>query len=524
MKHTFNIYSCLLIVALCFVFQACEKDEDSKDAPRIFRPTSLAASVTDVTVTLTWNAIPGAESYTVEISRGDSLEFTNIIDRYVVTETTYQLGDLAGGTIYSARVRANSSDMNHDSKYAQVTFRVAAENIFKNYTSYMLGIGEVQLNWAPEKTVTKVILNAGSGDVDYPVTPAEVSAGSKKISGLANGIYRVTIFNADINRGTTDVTIKGDTFVADGEDLAAALTAAVDGDIIILESESVFTLDKYALTAGKTISIVGANSSQRSILYNSSSAELFTLADNAHLNLENINFNGQYDNSAATYVINHTSAVDFGTISFENCHIQNYGRSVVRVNHASAKIEHVTINNCILNNMGRDGNYCIVQANATGSRINNITVTNSTIYDLYGCVFYNNAGQPFNSLVIENCTFYNVFNTQNQGFFRANPAAGVPATSSIQGVIVGKLKLNTGVVRLYDPGAASSAPTVSTNNYRTSGNEETGDCWLNVDYAMEIPEYGKTSADLFFDPENADFSFKDKGFAGLTTSGDPRWR
>ena len=36
--------------------------------------------------------------------------------------------------------------------------------------------------------------------------------------------------------------------------------------------------------------------------------------------------------------------------------------------------------------------------------------------------------------------------------------------------------------------------------------------------------YSGTIYDLWNNPDNADFSFKDTGFAGKGNSGDPRWR
>ena len=39
-----------------------------------------------------------------------------------------------------------------------------------------------------------------------------------------------------------------------------------------------------------------------------------------------------------------------------------------------------------------------------------------------------------------------------------------------------------------------------------------------------LTSYTKTTAELFTDPAKGDFTYKDTGFAGKSTAGDPRWR
>lgn len=529
------IYSLLLIAAVsCLTMQACkEEDSITEEAPRIFRPTGLFARVTETSVTVTWNAMPDANSYTVEISK-DSLLFENIIDRYVLTDLTYTLDELDGGAesgvVYSVRVRANSADMEHDSKFVHTTFTIKPENLFKGRYPRVAGLGTLSISWTPGKTVTSVRLTPSAGEATtYTISATEMSAGTKTISDVPNETYSVDLYNGDIRRGSMSAKMFGDVFLADGADLSAAIASAEDNAIIVLASgETPFAATDINLPAGKTVRIVGAHAEDRPVLQPAEKKNVFVLADGANLFVENLELDGRHlsnPSEMSDYVINHGAAVNFGTVVFENCLIRNFGRSVVRINSGSAYVDTVKLKRCIFRNMGSDGNYSLVQTNTAGAKMDVVEITSCTMQDIYGGVMYNAGGVPFSSFTLQSCTFYDVFNHQNQGFFRS-VAAAVPSTSTIEGVIVGKLKLNTGVVRLFDQGATDGMPATSSNNYKTYGKnaEDDGDCWPNSSYAMEVQEYAKLSTDLWVDPENGDFHFKDVSFSGATTAGDTRWR
>lgn len=57
--------------------------------------------------------------------------------------------------------------------------------------------------------------------------------------------------------------------------------------------------------------------------------------------------------------------------------------------------------------------------------------------------------------------------------------------------------------------------TWATSDFSFSGNEIPG---------FPSSTYSKTAADLWVNPADLDFNFKDTGFSGKGNSGDPRWR
>lgn len=524
MKKIINY--CLWLALVFVTLQACEKREETPEAPRVFRPTGLSASVNEVSVTLTWNAIPGIETYFVEVSQGDSLEFLTIIDRFLLSETTYKLEDLASAEIYSARVRSNSTDMEHDSQWATVYFEIAAENLFKGFWPRLTGLHQVAVNWAPGKAVTQLQFTpeGGGTPVVASISLSEADAGFCTVENIPNGNYRVEIYNDDILRGTTTVKVAGTRFLTAGESLSAAVAAAVSGDVIVLASGGTYETGNPNLPAGVSLTLYGADANERPVV----NGKAFLPNEGASIHCENITFDGGNDGVTANTGVDYLCGGPTGVtnsmplVSFENCYIRNYNRSIVRVQ--GDRIDQVKFNNCIFQNIGRNGQYSIIQTNSAG-KIENVTMTNCTLWDVHGCVMYaNGASETFTSFTLRNCTFYDVFATNSQSIFRGTDARA-PVTSAVTDIIVSKLKVNDGTVRLWNI-AAGVTPTTVANNWKTYGRnaDDAGDCWVHADYAMEIQEYAGTADDLFIDAANGDFAIKDRNFSAAATAGDPRWR
>lgn len=369
-----------------------------------------------------------------------------------------------------------------------------------------------------------------------PIAVTEADAAGKTISGLlADTDYSVdlqwtygglTYTRSATTFHTIPAAAAATVHVAAGGDLKAALDGAGNDDVIILDGPD-YVLDNYTLRANVAVTIMGAAAANRSKVANSGTGVVFTLADGASLRLENIELAGGRTGTSGTstgsggadYFINHATApTSFNDIHFENCYIHHFGRSIVRINADNISVRSVTFNNCLFEALGDNGNYAIVHATSgTGRSIANVTVTNSTFANVWGNVFYNQ-GAAAETFAIANCTFYDVWNHQNQGLLRTT-ATAVPAASTVTGIIIGAIKKNDATVRLFDAGTASIMPTVSSNNYKTGT-----DCSLHASYSIGFTEYNGTSTDLFTDPANGDFHFKDAAFAGANTAGDPRWR
>ena len=161
----------------------------------------------------------------------------------------------------------------------------------------------------------------------------------------------------------------------------------------------------------------------------------------------------------------------------------------------------------------------MVNVDGATPRIDNISIKNSTIYKAMRVVVSKNNSS---SLLIENCTFneapmsganylinYNgkditdgvkLYNCIMGGGWK-DPAADPLVAPVVKGIYVGS---NTSI---------DVMGTYVTSDYLTSGNQ-----------FPNLSSYNGTSAQLFADPANGNFTIRDLGFSGKATAGDPRWR
>jgi hypothetical protein len=120
----------LLLGALLAAMTACHdggqvREDESWSLDHLFRPGVFEAGrgATPTSVVLSWSAVSGALSYTLEIYSGE-MDFSpaNLILTDLVEDITYTV-ELAGDATYTARVKANPDDPSKDSKWnGTVTF------------------------------------------------------------------------------------------------------------------------------------------------------------------------------------------------------------------------------------------------------------------------------------------------------------------------------------------------------------------------------------------------------------------
>ena len=116
---------------------------------------------------------------------------------------------------------------------------------------------------------------------------------------------------------------------------------------------------------------------------------------------ENIDFTGYCDNNSVQtkigYMFSNKVMCNVTDIKFRNCNIRNFGNTPMRVSNGSNQIiENLTFNGCIINDIGYSSTYAIVNSNSA-DLINNITFSNSTIYNFKGSLVLR-TGQTLNSI------------------------------------------------------------------------------------------------------------------------------
>jgi hypothetical protein len=539
-KHTMNtkkiLFTICSIVGLLYILVSCKKEQPGQtELPYLFRPIGFAVSVNKTVATITWNPIDSAVSYTLEISQ-DSLLFQNIIKSEVLTSTTYII-ELAGNTRFSARVKANASNPDKNSKFNQtLTFKTPSENLFNGYSSYMYGQGAASIAWLPAANVTKLLFKAtGKTDISLTIADNEKAAGKKSCTSLPNGVYTVDLYNNDILRGAITLTIEGDVWLNNGDDLPTALNAITMDSAVVILKPGIFNVGGSAVNFTKNIKIKGLYKDTLPTICMggtaSTTANMLNVNTTNPLNFlrfENVEFAG-YLNAATSgikigYLFNQGSVCTVGEISFKNCLIHNIGNTPFRVKIAGVTISNLSFDNCRIYEIGYSSTYALVNNNLAGTVISNISFTNSSIYNFTGSLILHTTAAS-NSVLVQNCTFNQITTGTSRYFIDYSVTYSVANPIVVKNCIFGSTGAQTNGIRQSNV----SNLTIS-GSYFTTDYIDTYSTTTSCSIMGYMTAYTGLSTALFTNPVNApgssvasDFTFKDIAFAGAKTAGDPRW-
>ena len=539
---TIKISICFL--ALITLINSCQepmKEITRYDYPRAFSPVSLTVQKGTFDVaTVSWGVIDDAKSYVIELSQGDSLQFNNIVATYETDLMSQKLTGLLAETMYSVRVKAKAfNDGQDDSQWASIAFKTNPEQIFYAVANEDIKTGRITVRWTPNAEVTNITVNHGIGDI--PLTPEEIAAGVKTLTGLeSNTTYTITIYNGEQKRGTLTVTTKwrpsGENVVelAIGDDLRTVIADPTNvGKIIYLPEGYEYTwsggttavggftvygdpdgdLPVITCSAGTPLSVNGLTSGTEVIHFE-------------NVELDCTNASGYFINQGTDATGN---ACHIQSLSFENCVLSGFARSLVRTQALNESFDTIRVNNCLIENRGIENgqNYAVIQSTVAFDAFPNIIFTNTTVNVSHAgfLTISGGAGQPSgNNVLIQNCTFYktvgsNSATADNRFFIDAgnNGPVNITINNCIFGSVVG-----VGSERGYRMNAAGT--------FTASGNYATTD-WATAEDLTQNPQiqnilvtlYNGTCAKLFVDPDNGDFHIQDVSFAGKSTAGDPRW-
>jgi hypothetical protein len=530
------IRTILPALVLALGIASCKKDEvGSNELVRMFIPGDISVTAGDTIATLSWKASlyttgnPGV-SYTIELSR-DSLfagtpDLSQVTNNTQITVTDRQL---AVKQKYFARLKANAVGNSGESKwlYSSGMTPIKGAQIFLPVVDGELTESQVTLRWQITSGVTKITLSGpGSTKADYTVSAAESAAGKKTITGLTpKTSYTAAIFVSTAEKGNYPFTTFAGiptganiVMVQATDDLATMLTTAAPGTTFVLMQGTKYTTDNpIVLPNNASFTIWGQAGPKRAILaFNG-----ITLPATAGtIRFENLDLTGYQNADPAgtkrNYIFNQSSATSTSEIFFENCIIRNLVNTPLRVQGSAAiTIDKTTIDKCILYDIGwngSNGTYAIINNNVATSKLNNIIITNNTFYNIgYGLILHNAA--PTATLQVDNNTFYNT--TGDGRYFIDYNAQVITGTFSFANNVIGKTASPAGTAKDI---RSTTAPSVGNNTYKTT------DAAFSGTTITSITPYTKASTDLFTDPANGNFLYKDANFLGRSTSGDPRWR
>lgn len=541
--NNINKIAALACIALMGGMSACtdgnDWDADGSYAGT-FRPTSLSCEQTgkgETTVMFTFGSVPGATSYQIEAAT-DTITADEVNPDNIVAEVTKSPATVDGfkmETTYWTRIRAISPSGN--SKWiAAKKFTTEAINVINSDLTETT-MTSVTVRWTGGTALTKATVEKQEELVREIVpTEEQKAAGEMKITELQPAtIYTIKLWNGENRVGmvsvitqsggpTGDYNITFDPASTMGEQLAdVAAKAAEDGNdeytvtVIIPAGVEAKIADKPAeestdeasaltLPAGMSVTFCGERGNAMDVVTIYKSLKL----DGRHsvVKFQNLTVTG------TGYLLNQSNVCAVDSLIIEDCKVSGFtGNTFIRTQGGSYEktnaIGCLKLANSTFDNCGKGYGFIHVD----GTIINNIDIdgcTFSNICTTGKCFFMQSKYvQGIESMRIKNSTFYNYCGNAQYFIDFKNKSVG-PATFELSNCIFGKTA---------DETPNKNVRGTCDNADYTSNCKLLSDCFKVIKGAVKLED--KSSADIFTDPENGDFTLKTG--CGIEKCGDPRW-
>ena len=542
----FNISRLVLLAVFGVLgFTACKEDEMIYEQTRLFRPVLNEELFSEAnTIIVNMGNLREAVSYTLEVSRDTFKTVDYLIEAdtaYVVVDKALVGEDLFWNTLYQVRATARATDSQYDSKPADLgnvrTQRFPS--IINDPSSYDVIDIAARVTWVQAgAAVTGTQVFAGDDlKLTTPLLPEQpVQSGATEtiVTGLEPETkYQIAIYSEEVLRGwvayTTlpadiDPTAPGVIDVRENTSLSAvadAVATAPDGATILVKRGMTYDLPSKDLDKSITIRAAYGFGPDKAKLYTTGNWNIAGGAQIDHIRFVDLELRGA--DYSGDYVFNpNASGIRVGELSFDNCEIGTF-RGILRI-RGTVEIDQYIIRNSVVDSIG---SYGILTTDTDPkpedptARVNHMRFENSTFNKIQvGIVSRNNS----TSITIESCTFANF------------PAAGGLLLRYRGGD--GNNNVSQGV-KIYNSVFGHGWDEAGAENYAIRGMEGLGSTPFDIvnvfstaDFSFssgEIPgfpvgNYGKGQNDLWVNPDINNFNFKDGGFSGKYTTGDPRWR
>lgn len=540
-------------MALAAVFAAgvtsCKEDEFTSRGD-LFQPKFITAAedivVNNNDMRLAWYTVNDASSYTLQMYTDNY--YQDLFYETTIGESYLTLTDLPYGQRFYVLVRSNAPDPQHTSQWAKINFTT---EIRPDYARIVQGVSRsdiedeaVTIHWVvdnenPADSMSlKAPMDPTFEEITRYLTPEEMQAGEIHLTGLKpTTLYTFNIYDTskprkhdkpynEVNFSTTGPAAM--TFnVGLLDDLSTMLTennldpSIPEGAEYVLPAGSTYTIAPFAIRKGFKITGPADSEGGRPVVVLNGT---WSVAGGSVINsfsLENIEVRNQLANQ---YFFNASGAYTLQSASFVNVIFRNIMRGFWR--HQASTVKHVSeivLDNCWFDQCGwQTGTYGTFHFQSAGKnelgqydQIDNITIRNTTFsrggskqdvsFGWGNLINHNTTISPI-ELTVENVTFYDFCVGGN--LIDISNTSG--STVTVRNVIIAS--------RMGDLYMQGSRPTnIFSNNYTTSEHVAGGN-------QIQASPLGMSAADLFQDPDNGDYTIKDKSSAVYTTqAGDPRW-
>lgn len=517
-----------LIPLILLIVVSCKKTEELT-APRLFRPVLQGQLSADSnTIVAAWQKILGAKSYQFQISR----DTFKTIEKNIIQDTNVAtIKGLLFNQLYQVQVKALAPDTTQNSAWSYLGAIKTLTSILKNPAIDDITFNSVRVRWttkgAPVSSIKILKTSDGSLAAQANLTATDLTNEFKVMTGLSSAtLYTIQLFSGTDLRGYVDFTTKAP-FAGTVIDLTGITgrPSVLSDTIPIVPSGSTILLkrgEQYNIASSvglnKTLIILSGPdlsiTAQAKIYFTSN----FTLTAGA--TIDSLEFNDVYmysDNYGSRYVFNNTNNVNVGKIKFMNSRVEIF-RGIMRLQSNTGIVNNLIIDNCIIDSLA---GYGVLTVDIVTSRVDNISITNSTIYKVEKVITSKNNST---NVLIESCTFNEAPLGGGSNYVIDYSTAGTNNVTNgitINNCIFGPGKANPSnntSVRGIRVGTGTTQN--ASNNYRTSDH-------VSAAAANDVPNivtYNRTAPQLFTDPTIGNFKINDVTFPGRSNSGDPRWR
>lgn len=355
-KNNSYIYTFFLMAVLCL--SACKKDNleeiTTLNTARVFSSPGLTTTIVNKTgVKLSWNAVPNASSYTIEVYDNTDFSGTPVksIASITAAQLPYTVTGLIGDTQYSIRVKGVAQGI-ADSKWVTTSAKTDTEQIFQAVNQTKITATDVVLNWTPGEIATSITLSPGN--ITHAVTAAEIAAGEAIVTGLSSETtYTAQLLAGTKVRGTATFTslynFSGATMVTPADNLATLIANAAAGTVFGL-APGTYTVNADVI-ASKSITIRGTKPTDRPII----NGLIIRIKGNAGLTIKDVVLDGTGSlNGNQTFIYDEASDNAYGSFLLENSVVKNYTKGLFYVN-LKTLIESVTFKGNVINNIECNG-------------------------------------------------------------------------------------------------------------------------------------------------------------------------
>ena len=518
-KHILPVACMAALLMAGGVISSCSDIDPvhSLELSRVLSPTNLSVRIRNsVNLELSWDAMDKATSYTVEVYQGETAEGTPVFTQEGINADTYTVkAGLLGETVYYVQVKAVGEGI-ADSKWTGMKVTTDAEQIFKavdaaeitHHSAIIRWIDGMMTNADAGNKVTVTPVSDASAALEYTVTSEDVTNGYVTIDGLTQDTeYQAVMKRGSVTRGTVNFKTRIDTGdmipIDEGANLAEKLADAKDGDAFVLLGSSYTLTEDFELT--KSISLTSIDPTNKPTI---SGGRFIFNSEIASFSMSNIKVD--VENKYGNFL--EAKGGKLGSLTLEGCEIKNTKNNMIYSN-AAVDFGTITVNNCIISNIGDGGDGVF---DIRKGALTSVTITNSTITDVKRTFIRIEVPTDF---TMTNCTLYNVAtvdNANNRGLFSLAKGKTLNVKNCLfYGIgLATPTNANSGVWGRSDKMKA-------TDKYANNYYFNCPNLWSNM-YKDNHSSVATECDPQFADAANGDFTVQSQDLKDNQV-GDPRW-